>query len=32
VPEIARIFGLDLALLARVMEFAATLQESDALN
>lgn len=32
VPEIARIFSLDLALLARVIEFAATPQEADALN
>ena len=32
VAEIARIFGLDIAQLAKVIEFAATPQESDALN
>ena len=32
VAEIARIFGLDIAQLTRVIEFAAASQESDALN
>ena len=32
IPEIARIFTLDIALLAKVMEFAAASQECDALN
>jgi hypothetical protein len=32
VPEIAKIFSIELALLARVIEFAATAQEADAIN
>jgi hypothetical protein len=32
VPQVAGLFGLDLAVLAKVIEFAAAPQESDALN